>query len=183
MVRERNSVGSSPAARLPAGPANGSKHQAASHSAREQGRATARIDLPSVDGCPRHPLDATCCPWSPLCTIWHAMPAFFLPPMEAGENSANESTSATVHHDGCAGVQHASGAQLARTTHQQRRMVLGWCWEHPQPPAPAPAPAASAPRWQLVCCRMKFGSIFLTRASFKLSHILYDYFKLGERPP
>ena len=104
--------------------------------------------------------------------------SFFCLPVEAGENGAKESTSATVHHDGCAGVWHASGAQLARNTHQQRRMVLGWCWEHPQPPPPAPA--ASAPRWQLVCCRMKFESIFLTRASFKLSHILYRYFKLGE---
>ena len=104
--------------------------------------------------------------------------SFFCLPVEAGENGAKESTSATVHHDGCAGVWHASGAQLARNTHQQRRMVLGWCWEHLQPP-PAAA-AASAPGWRLVCCRMKFQSIFLTRASFKLSHILYDYFKLGE---
>ena len=104
--------------------------------------------------------------------------SFFCLPVEAGENGAKEGTSATVHHDGCAGVQHASGAELARTTQQQRRMVLGWGWEHLQPP-PAAA-AASVPRWRLVCCRMKFQSIFLTRASFKLSHILYDYFKLGE---
>ena len=106
--------------------------------------------------------------------------SFFCLSVEAGENVAKESTSATVHHDGCAGVQHASGAQLARTTHQLHGMVLGWCWEHPQPPPPAAA--ASAPGWWLVCCRMKFQSIFLTRASFKLSHILYRYFKLGERP-
>ena len=104
--------------------------------------------------------------------------SFFCLPVEAGENGAKESTSATVHHDGCAGVWHAGSAELARNTHQQRRMVLGWCWEHPQPPPPAPA--ASAPRWRLVCCRMEFQSIFLTRASFKLSHILYDYFKPGE---
>ena len=104
--------------------------------------------------------------------------SFFCLPVEAVQNGAKESTSATVHHDGCAGVWHASGAQLARTTHQQRRMVLGWGWEHLQPPAAAAA--ASAPRWRLVCCRMKFQSIFLTRASFKLSHILYRYFKLGE---
>ena len=97
--------------------------------------------------------------------------SIFCLPVEAGENGAKEGTSATVHHDGCAGVQHASGAELARTTQQQRRMVLGWGWEHLQPP-PAAA-AASVPRWRLVCCRMKFQSIFLTRASFKLSHILY----------
>ena len=94
------------------------------------------------------------------------------------ENGAKESTSTTVHHDGCAGLWHAGSAELARSTHKQRRMVLGWGWEHLQPP-PAAA-AASAPRWRLVCCRMKFQSIFLTRASFKLSHILDHYFKWGE---
>ena len=104
--------------------------------------------------------------------------SIFCLPVEAGENGAKEGTSATVHHDGCAGVQHASGAELARTTQQQRRMVLGWGWEHLQPPAAAAA--ASVPRWRLVCCRMKFQSIFLTPANFKLSHILYRYFKLGE---
>ena len=44
--------------------------------------------------------------------------SFFCLPVEAVQNGAKESTSATVHHDGCAGVWHASGASNAE-----------WCWD------------------------------------------------------
>jgi hypothetical protein len=89
------------------------------------------------------------CPRSALCAFQHAALWFLASALSTGTRLKLLARPATAPSHGCAGVRHASWAELATTTLKQRGMVLGWCPEHLLPPPRAAA--ASAPGWRLVC--------------------------------